>query len=407
MKGCRTGSETEDNPSNAQDFSADRTIAAEKIAWLCTDPLASRFVTYLGIRLQGVRIDGPLCLDGARIRFPLFFVKCAFPNDIFLNQAELQVLSLEASRVKTIWANEFKTKGDVLLRNGFIADGQVSLSAAKIGGDLDCDNAHIANTNGIALDAHGAKIEGSVFLRKGFKAEGQVNFVGASIGGPLDCGNAQIANTNDVALDAHSAKIEGSVFLQEGFKAEGQVNFAGATIGGDLRCIGAQILIAKNRDHMRFTKRFYGDWWWYGFFGKPIDYGYCPWRALGWSVKFILASAILFKLGHWKRVITPTSESAYFASGPPQLRESYSLKFNSLVYSFESFVPLINFRLAEYWLPNANCGTVLVKSRFGILRWGGVLRFWLWVHTCVGWVLTTLLVGALEQFHKSYSVTGM
>ncbi|MGO9246103.1 MAG: hypothetical protein ACLQDC_15205, partial [Verrucomicrobiia bacterium] len=53
-----TASDTEDDPSNAQNWSADRSIAAEKIAWLCTDPTASRFVTYQGIRLGGVRIDG-------------------------------------------------------------------------------------------------------------------------------------------------------------------------------------------------------------------------------------------------------------------------------------------------------------------------------------------------------------
>ncbi|MGO9527492.1 MAG: hypothetical protein ACLP0A_07990, partial [Verrucomicrobiia bacterium] len=138
-----TGSDAEDDPSSAQNWSADRSIAAEKIAWLCTDPTASRFVTYQGIRLGGVRIDGPLNLAAAKIPFPLQFVKCAFSNDIYLSDAELQLLSLNASQVKIIWGHGLKVVDDVSLRD--LKAECVILLQATIHGTLDCSGAHIVS----------------------------------------------------------------------------------------------------------------------------------------------------------------------------------------------------------------------------------------------------------------------
>ena len=38
---CRTGSEKEDDPSNALNWTKDRVIGADRLSWLCTDPAAS------------------------------------------------------------------------------------------------------------------------------------------------------------------------------------------------------------------------------------------------------------------------------------------------------------------------------------------------------------------------------
>ncbi len=78
----------------------------------------------------------------------------------------------------------------MLLRNGFTAEGCVSLHGAKIGGNLECDGAHLANHtengSGNALLAQGAEIGGAALLRNGFTAEGCVSLLDAKIGG-LDC----------------------------------------------------------------------------------------------------------------------------------------------------------------------------------------------------------------------------
>jgi hypothetical protein len=99
-------------------------------------------------------------------------------------------------------------------------------------------------------------------------------------------------------------------------------------------------------------------------------------------------------------MITPTNEGAYYASGPPVIRQNYP-KFNSLTYSLETFLPLVKLQMADYWAPNANLGTKIIEFKFGILRLGGLLRFWLWIHTILGWVLTSLWVGRLTGLIKT------
>ena len=64
-------SNKENDPSNAQNWSADRVLSAVTVRWLCTD--AREFVTYRGIQVKGARIDGVLDLNFAKIPFPLYF----------------------------------------------------------------------------------------------------------------------------------------------------------------------------------------------------------------------------------------------------------------------------------------------------------------------------------------------
>jgi hypothetical protein len=82
------------------------------------------------------------------------------------------------------------------------------------------------------------------------------------------------------------------------------------------------------------------------------------------------------------------------------IRQNYP-KFNSLTYSLETFLPLVKLQMADYWAPNANLGTKIIEFKFGILRLGGLLRFWLWIHTILGWVLTSLWVGRLTGLIKT------
>src|SRR5260370_835767 len=79
-------------------------------------------------------------------------------------------------------------------------EGQVRLSAARIGGNLECDGATLVNParpddseSGLALIADGAIITGGVFLRNGFSAAGEVRLIGSQIGS-LDCSNGTFKN---------------------------------------------------------------------------------------------------------------------------------------------------------------------------------------------------------------------
>lgn len=233
----------ENNPSDAVNWDADRVVRAKCISWVCTDPQASALVSYRGLELQGMRIDGWLDLGSADIQFPFWAWKCAFSEDISLQDAQLRGFSLLDCRIKGLNANGASIEDDVFVRGGCKTEGEVDLLGAKIGGNLDCSGAQFSNVGGLALIASGAQIRGPVFLSDGFKAEGEVNLVGTKIGGILDCKDAEFSNVKGMALNASAARVDGSVFLR-GSKAEGEVNLLRTAINGNLDCSGARFFNA-------------------------------------------------------------------------------------------------------------------------------------------------------------------
>jgi sRNA-binding regulator protein Hfq len=235
-----TGSAKEDDPANSSNWGKDRVIRADRLAWLCTDAAASALVTYRGISISGLRIEGVLDLEWANVAFPISALNCAFKNSILLTECHLCALCLDGTHIKDLRADGLRVERELFLRNGFRADGEVRLLSASIGGNLECDGSQFINPNAIALFADGVKIEGHVFLRNNFSAHGAVLLLYATIGKGMDCHGGQFANSNAVALNANGAKIEGPVLLYKGFKAEGNVQFSAATISGDLDCHGGQ-----------------------------------------------------------------------------------------------------------------------------------------------------------------------
>jgi hypothetical protein len=235
----------QNDPITAADWPSERVIHAECLEWLCTNREAVESTTRHGIQVYGVRIDGDLDLEEARIPFPLLTWKCAFNGNVLLRSAHLRSLYLLNSSVKSLNAENAQIEGNVLFEDSFRAEGEVSFLGTKIGGTLNCAGAQLTNPKGKALNADRLNIAGYVFLRPGFKAEGEVNFLGATIGANLECDGAQLTNPEGKALYADGSKINGSVFLRDGFKAKGEVNFVIATIGGNLECQNAQITNAK------------------------------------------------------------------------------------------------------------------------------------------------------------------
>ena len=153
-----------------------------------------------------------------------------------------------------------QVKGDIDLRGEFLAEGEVNLDGAQIGGNLDCDGGRFENPaleglerSGIALKAVNAIVTGDVFLRGvapgkgdanlGFSSKGEVNLDGARIGGVLDCDGGKFDNQargyteeGGTALKARSIRVGDSVFLGDGFSSLGAVDLDGAQIEGVLDC---------------------------------------------------------------------------------------------------------------------------------------------------------------------------
>jgi len=232
------GSSAFDDPTNAANWPATRSIRADRLAWLCGEPAASALVGYRGIRMAGLRIDGPLNLEWAHIAFPFIAGKCAFSGEISLSYCHLRAIGLAGSHVKKISARHLEVDDDVILGNGFSSEGGVDLQSSTIGGHLICDGGHFFNPNGRALNADGATIRGSVYLRRGFEALGEVNLVYADIAETLECDGGRFVNANTAAhaLDLHGAKVGGSISFSDGFHAAGEVRLFGARIGKDLYC---------------------------------------------------------------------------------------------------------------------------------------------------------------------------
>lgn len=485
----------------------ERTLQADRIRWLCTDPEAVKLVLrHAGIAIEGARIDGQLRLSFVQLDFPLAIMRssirqgvvmqCARLAGLYLNgthtgpinadglrvdhalhmrdgfraDGEVRLLNatvgenLDCSKARVgdpssdgyaLAADRVKVTGSVGLGDGFRADGEVRLLGATIGGDLECENGHFSNPKpgGYALNADRVKVRGDLFLRNGFRADGEVSLLDATIGGQLSCDNGHFSNRDagDRALNAQGIEVTGSMYLRRGFQAQGIVDLTDARVDGWfcwtgvnspgectlLLLEGAQIgtlsdeeaswpkelaldglvydrlarlsplavkprvynwirrhsdgqylpqpyeqlakvlkemghegearkvLIAKNQDRARLK----GVWWpgrvGHGILGVTIRYGYRPEHALIWMLIFLAAGTVLFSMGEKAGLL-------------PDVKEGASPAFCAFVYSLDSFVPVVDLYQAKYRLPT-----------------GFWLRLYHWVHICAGWVLTTLLVVGL------------
>jgi len=159
-------------------------------------------------------------------------------------------------------AEGIRVTGDVFLRNRFVADGEVSLLGATIGGDLDAKGGTFKNPKsdkdtgtGDALSADGVKVKGDLSLGGGFNAEGSVRLLGAAIGGNLNADGGTFKNSDGDALIADGIKVTGDVFLNGKFVAEGEVRLLGAEVGGQLEVDDAWLDLL-NLDSARVTGPF-------------------------------------------------------------------------------------------------------------------------------------------------------
>ena len=187
------------------------------------------------IQAEGFRAEGEVKLVGAGIGGTL---ECR--GGIF-KHSNAQEPALNVTRGKV--------DGNVLLHNGFRAEGMVGLVGTKIKGNLECNQGVFINKGKVAINAERIKVDGDVFLcegfwgsdeevEDGFSADGEVKLVGAIIGGTLECRGGIFHNSGsqDPALNAKGLKVGGNVLLGNGVVAEGGVVLLSATIAGNLEC---------------------------------------------------------------------------------------------------------------------------------------------------------------------------
>ena len=114
---------------------------------------------------------------------------------------------------------------------------------------------------------------------------------------------------------------------------------------------------------------------WHWFLGISMAYGYKP-------LRLIYAAAVLILVG-WGVFGYASAHAAMVPSKPAEvsiaLPASYP-RFSSLMYSVDTFLPIIDFYQEGYWIPNTH--TALGR---------GVMTY-VWFHTAMGWALSTLAV---------------
>jgi hypothetical protein len=233
------------DPAKADDWPREREIRADLIRWLCVDVRASKTVDPRGVWVYAATITNKLDLSHATVPFPLRLSRCRLATDTDVSYATIPELSLDGSSTESLDANGADVRGNVFLGDGFSADGEVELMGAQIGGNLECSGGRFEQ----GLTADRIKVGGDVILStlkdaKGkvlgrFLAEGEVRLIGAQIGGELNCNGGCYKNPADRALYAEGARVEGAVLLGDGLRADGEVDFTGARIGVGLACDGA------------------------------------------------------------------------------------------------------------------------------------------------------------------------
>lgn len=341
---------------------------------------------------------------------------------------------------------------------GFKADGEVRMLGASIGGQLSCSGGVFINPGDDALSCHRVRVKGVVLLRRGFEANGAVRFPGADVGGRFECRKARFFNAPEDGsfdedepgvLNLVNANLQDRFIWREIEAPEGMIldlrstsidtlNDDAQSLPGELRLAGLtydamldqaehsveyrkkwlalgtvdrseeepkdkvevfhaqpyeqladvyrragsiadakNILVAKENARATYMPLF--ERLWHNVNWMVIGYGYRPWLALLWISMFIFLGWLISRQAAPRLFRSTTSDPA---------------KFNAFMYSVDSFVPIIEFRQAKNWAPDARApGSVRLA---GFRLTGSRVRIYFWIHTAVGWILTVFLAAAVS-----------
>jgi hypothetical protein len=449
--------------SKAESWGKERTIRAELLAWLLSDPEASKLVHPSGVGVAGARIVGKLDLSYLDIIHPLTLLDCSIRDGVDLSHARVNSIDLRRSWTGTINGDLAMVQGDLDLSLGRY--DSISLFRTEIGGNLDCSSSRLAGEPPLAAAL--ATIKGDVVLHDGVETAGVIDLRLARIGQSLSVNHARFIGRGENGLSAERAMIGGTLYwvditktastkldlsdahagslwdderswpssgnlYLDGFVYDG---FAGGPADGASRLQwlrlqpltlqaqpepyhqlarvlrdngredgAVQVEVARENALMTYGRVNTPNWLWHEALRATIGYGYRPLRALWWIVGFVLLGAALFTWGYKSGLITPTEESAYHAfignGAPPP----HYPPFSGIVYSLENFLPVVDLHQGAYWRPNPHHHRA--NHRRGINRTDNtlsarLLRCYLWIHILAGWTITPLLFAGLAGLLRS------
>ncbi|WP_460913614.1 hypothetical protein [Plantactinospora veratri] len=219
-------------------------VRAELLVELLTGD-ANRAGSRAGLRVRSARIVGRLDLRHAEITVPVSISGCTFTDVPELTEARAVNLVLADCTLPGLRARLLELRGDLALLR-CVVTGPVDLRDARVGGTVTLNGSRLADRAGstaevfppidpgTALAAGRLTVTGNLHARQGFVAEGQVWLGGAQVGGNLDLDGATLRHPTGAALSADRLTVAGSLTARYGFTAEGAVLLIHAQIGNQL-----------------------------------------------------------------------------------------------------------------------------------------------------------------------------
>lgn len=342
---------------------------------------------------KGCDLTGKVLLAGARINGNLWWEGAKFHN---VNDDVVDATGTFVGRD----ANLSNEPGN----GGFVADGQVILDDAQIGGSLRCTGGEFDNDGKIAITAQGLTVTRDVVFGKGFVARGGISLCGATVGGSLtvrfdpepkgdiDLSQATVGRLDDEGA-AWPATLRLDGFTYGGIPTESTVRDRLAWLRrnpGYVPQIYRQLAsvyheagsdsdstvvsIAREDARRRSQRGLLG--WCKQIVGLAlkytVQYGYRPLWVLWWVAALEIAGSVVFWQFHDHGIISPVDKA--------------HPDFNAILYTLDLLVPVINLGQTQYWFP------------FGAAVWVAA------AYTIMGWILATcLVVGIGRIFNASQS----
>ncbi|PCI40882.1 MAG: hypothetical protein COB46_05695 [Rhodospirillaceae bacterium] len=216
-------------PTDPDTWTEAQTIRANIIRHICLNPEHYE-MDPKGIQIIGALIKDELNLQFAALTIPIGIIESHFTHTPNLIQCRLPALVLDKCDLRGLTASRMTSVGSVFLRKVTSCE-EIRLLGAKIGGNLECNDASFINKDSTALVADQLTCNGNVFLNN-VTAHGEVRLMGGKIDGNLGCTGANFTNKNGNAFYAQRLHVSGRFFWRGlKFKPEGRVDLMHTHVG--------------------------------------------------------------------------------------------------------------------------------------------------------------------------------
>ena len=222
----------------------------------------------------------------------------------------------------------------------FEAEGPVSFVCAEIRGYfswLDVNSPHK-----VTLDLRYAKVGIYSDDSKSWPDSGKLKLEGFRYD-PIEESDPSEISDRVKWLSRHYPKKGKGLFYPQPYE---QLADVFKRIGDDKAA--KNVLIKKNSDRSRKANLSFSEKFCYKFFGKIIGYGYAPWRSLPAVLLSIALGGLVFYMANENGLMTPTDVRA-IANTKQDISKEYPV-INTLVYSIDAFVPLVDLGVSKYYL---------------------------------------------------------